>query len=354
MIRLIKLCFPFSLIIPSALSSETITIKVFHVLESFGTETQELKNSIIINYNERGLMSDSTIYSHTIPLSEKYVYVTGPNEGLKLQHSYDKEKILSYQFEYDNQGKKISTTLYGTNDSLYWKEFKKYDDNGKIFKQIRYSPQKAINPEMIGNQNDSRAMAWAETYEYNKNIGFDHKELYDNYCLTITTYNFDSLGAPIKQAEYFDPSVIYQTIFFHNQLGQLTHQHSMGTLGKSLGSKKFEYDGLGRKTKTTLYSKDGTLKEILSTVFDDDKFITYDYYSDSLVELSSLKEVLLNNRGEKYVEAILDREETLLEKNVYYYDDNDRIIEIKKYDMIRRSRSENEKIPIRVHTYEYE
>ena len=72
------------------------------------------------------------------------------------------------------------------------------------------------------------------------------------------------------------------------------------------------------------------------------------------MELSSLKEVLLNNRGEKYVEAILDREETLLEKNVYYYDDNDRIIEIKKYDMIRRSRSENEKIPIRVHTYEYE
>ena len=67
-------------LILSFLSGEkSTTIKVFHIFESFGTETQELKNSIIVNFNSKGFIIDSTIYNHTLPLSEKYVYVSGPN-----------------------------------------------------------------------------------------------------------------------------------------------------------------------------------------------------------------------------------------------------------------------------------
>ena len=46
----------------------TTTIKVFHVFESFGKETQEIKNSIIMNYDTEGFLIDSTIYSHSLPL----------------------------------------------------------------------------------------------------------------------------------------------------------------------------------------------------------------------------------------------------------------------------------------------
>ena len=74
-----------------------------------------------INFDSNGFMIDSTIFSHTLPLSKKYVYVSGPNEGLKLKRKYDKEMVLSYKFEYDKLGNRISTTLLGKNDSLYWK-----------------------------------------------------------------------------------------------------------------------------------------------------------------------------------------------------------------------------------------
>ena len=83
------------------LGLKTVTVKVYHVFESFGEEIQELKYSTIMNFNTKGLMIDSTIYTHTIPLTKKYVYISGEDEGLKLKRTYDKEVVLSYQFEYD-------------------------------------------------------------------------------------------------------------------------------------------------------------------------------------------------------------------------------------------------------------
>ena len=145
--------YVLALITSICYSEKSITIKVFHVFESFGTETQELKNSIIINFDSNGFMIDSTIFSHTLPLSKKYVYVSGPNEGLKLKRKYDKEMVLSYKFEYDKLGNRISTTLLGTNDSLYWKEYQKYDDSGNPIKRIRYNPLRAVNPDMINTKN---------------------------------------------------------------------------------------------------------------------------------------------------------------------------------------------------------
>jgi hypothetical protein len=43
----------------------------------------------------------------------------------------------------------------------------------------------------------------------------------------------------------------------------------------------------------------------------------------------------------------------VLEKNVYSYDEKGRIVQIKQYDMIRRWR-DDQKIPVKVMTYEYE
>ena len=106
--------FLCNLMITALTGNKATTIKVFHAFENFGTQTQELKNSVVINFDSNGFVVDSTIYSHTLPLSEKYEYVSGPNEGLKLRRSYDKEMILSYRVENDKKGNRISTELFGT------------------------------------------------------------------------------------------------------------------------------------------------------------------------------------------------------------------------------------------------
>ena len=355
MSQFLKNIFTFLFIINSfALCSKT-TIKTFHVFESFGTETQELKNSIVLNYNAKNWLMDSTIYSHTVPLNKKYVYVTGKNEGLKLQRSYKKEMILSYLFNYDQKGNRVGTRLMGAGDTLYWKEFKKYDDNQNPIKLIRYNPPEALNTERILNNHDSHEMIWAEVYDYDSTgTILEHKELYNNFLLTVTTYNIDSLKNAKKRGEYFDPSVIFQTLFFHNEKNQISHQNSMGRFGLSIGSKKYKYDILGRRIKTNIYNEKGVLDQILNIVYDDENFKIFNYYSDSIIKLSSTKEVLLDDMGRIYVEVLLDGKERVLEKNVYYYDEKDRIVKIKQYDMLRRGKHNDFEIPIMLHTYEYD
>ena len=341
-------------ILVSCVFGETTRIKFFHVFNSFGVETQEIKNSIVIQYDKKGFMVDSTVYTHTLPLSEKYVYVLGSDEGLKLQRSYDKEMILSYRFENDHAGKRMSTTLFGAGDTLYWKEFQKYDDEGLLVKRIRYNPIEAINPEMMVLKTDAGEMVWGESYDYDSTgTVLDHKELYDNYILEITTYELDSLKIPHIKAEYFDPSVMFRSIYFHNENNHLTHETSVGRLGQSIGSKAYEYDILGRRTKSTIYNSNGVIEETLTDIFDDDNFKYYEYLADSTLKLISKKEMLLDHRGRPYIEVMLDGEERVLEKNVYSYDEKGRIAQIKQYDMIRRWR-DDQKIPVKVMTYEYE
>jgi len=344
-----------NLMIATLMGNKSTTIKLFHVFESFGTQTQELKNSVIINFDSNGFIVDSTIYSHTLPLSEKYVYVSGPNEGLKLRRNYDKEMILSYRFENDKKGNRISTELFGTGDSLYWRQYQKFDSNGKIIKRIRYNPIEAINPEMVFGEEHSESMIWGENYSYDStgNV-LEHREVYDNYILVVTNFKINQKETPKEISQYFDPSVIFQTIFFHNDLGELVEEKSVGRLGQSLGSKIYKYDILGRRVSTTSYNEEGTVEKVYNTFYDDENFKTYDYYSDSNVKLNSIREVLLDNQGRKYVETILDGQDRVLEKNVYLYDNKERIKEIKSYDMLRRGREGKDEIPIRVSTYEYD
>lgn len=344
----------YSIALVSCIWGKTTTIKVSHVFNSFGVETQEIKNSIVMHYDKKGFLVDSIVYTHTLPLSEKYVYALGPNEGLKLQRSYDRETVLSYHFENDGAGHRIMTSLFGAEDTLYWKEFQKYDDRGRPIKRIRYNPKNAINPEMMVLKEDASKMVWGESYDYDSTgTVLEHKELYDNYILEITTYDLDTLKTPHKRGEYFDPSVIHRTVFFHNTDDKLIQEISSGRLGQSLGSIAYEYDILGRRTIATHYNSNGIMAESINTVFDDDNFKHYKYLADSTFKLISKEEMLLDNRGRPYIEAILDGEEKLLEKNVYSYDDKGRIAQIKQYDMIRRGR-DDQQIPVRVMTYEYE
>ena len=62
----------------------------------------------------------------------------------------------------------------------------------------------------------------------------------------------------------------------------------------------------------------------------------------------------MDNQGRTYVEAVLDGQDKVLEKNVFFYDNEGRIKEVKNYDMLRRGRQGKNEIPIRVNTYEYD
>lgn len=345
----------FILFISSTNLFSRTTINVFHLFNKSGLQIQELKNSIVLNYNSEGMLVDSTIYSHTTPLSEKYVYVAGKEKGLKLERTFKKEVVLSYLFEYNKVGKRISTTLHGNNNDIIWREFLKYDSNQNLIKKLKYDPSKAINPEMMPGNNNSNKTTWAEIYDYDSTgTVLTRKELYDNYILVITTFDLDSLKAPQKRNEYFDPSIIFQTTLFHNSKNQISHEITVDRFGKSLGSKRFEYDFLSRKTKKIIYDESGLTNRTLSTVYDDDNFKIYDYYSDHLMKLLSTREVILDDLDRTYIELILEGDEKVLEKSVYYYDEKSRISKIKKYDMVRKGGEYKNKIPIILHTYEYD
>ena len=95
------------------------------------------------------------------------------------------------------------------------KEYYKYDDNNYLYKLIRFDPNKAINLREMIEDVENGEMVWAEKYLYFEDgSGFEHRELYNNYCLTITSYDFDSLKTPIKRKEYFDLLVIFQNNIF--------------------------------------------------------------------------------------------------------------------------------------------
>ena len=349
----LKICI-FKVFVTSSLFANQTSIKTFHVFTSFGTQTKQLKNSITLTYDKSGFLVDSTIFTHDVPLSEKYIYVSGKSEGLKLQRTYDKKMVLSYSFENDSLGKRINTTLRGSKDSIYWKEFNKYDERGVLIKKLRYNPLEIKNRTDLKNFKQKEKLVWGELYNYNAlHTVLEKKELYDSYILETTIFDIDSLNNIKKRGEYFDPSVIFRTIYFHDQNKNLIKEISVGKNGKSIGSKSYNYDILGRKTQIKTYDSDGLLYETLNISHDDKLLKTYEYYLDSSTELFSIKETLMNSQSNPYIIAILDNEDRILEKNVYYYDVQGRIDQIKQYDMIRQGQYDNFQIPVKVSIYEY-
>lgn len=330
------------------------TIRLYSIYESFGAQTQELKKSTEINYNSLGKALDSTLYNHSIPLSEKYVYVTGPSEGVRLHKTYDRKKILSYRFIYNSAGQRISTALHGADDSLFWKEFFKYDNQNRLIKTIRYNPNRAINSENMLQKDQSGKLIWGENYNYDSTgTILEKEEVYDGHVLEVSNYRIDNVGVPEKKAEYFDPSVIFRTIFFHNEFDQLINETTVGRFGKSEGSKSYEYDGFGRIIKSNYYNSNGLLTETLKREYREMDFRISEFRIDSSGSTISEIETRLDVESRPFIKALIDNQNRLTEKQVFHYDKLNRVISIKSYDMLRRGKNDNE-IPMTVTTYEYE
>ena len=53
----------------------TKTIKTYTITRSFGVETRERTQSPLVRYDSKNRVTDSTLYIHNSPLSEKYSYI---------------------------------------------------------------------------------------------------------------------------------------------------------------------------------------------------------------------------------------------------------------------------------------
>ena len=221
-------------------------------------------------------------------------------------------------------------------------------------KKIRYSPGGAINTENLSAQGRPGKLIWGENYNYDSTgTVLEKEEIYDGYVLEVTTFDIDSLGIPQKRGEYFDPSVIFRTMYFHNEFGQLVSEITVERLGKSQESKSYEYDGFGRRIKTIVYNSDGLLMGTINKIYRElDSRIT-EVRADSSGSAFMEIETRLDQENRPFVQAVIDEEGRLTEKRVFKYDINNRVASIKSYDMLRRGKDDQE-IPITVMTYEYE
>ena len=279
----------------------TKTIKTYTITHSFGVETRELTQSTFVRYNSKNKITDSTIYIHNIPLSEKYGYINF-NDRSSLKKLEGIERLMHFKYEYNLKGQLVSKNLFGNdNDSLRWREFYKYLSNGKLWKIIRFDPSKVHPDNKINglDSNDPENMPWGETYSYNDSGEIkEHKEFYSGYIIESTVYNTDSSGTLIVEKENFDPSLMIKTTFSYNDIGEVEEKID-SRRGFSFGSKSFEYDKLGRKVKINHYNQDGNLKTTSTFLFNDNDSRQTKIITDQSRKLIRRIETKLNSKNKK-------------------------------------------------------
>tara|TARA_B100000579_G_scaffold356669_1_gene312435 strand:+ start:1510 stop:2580 length:1071 start_codon:yes stop_codon:yes gene_type:complete len=333
----------------------TKTIKTYTITNSFGVETRELTQSTFVRYDSQNKITDSTLYIHNIPLSEKYSYINF-NDRSSLKKLEGIERLMHFKFEYNLNGQLVSKNLFGNNnDSLRWREFYKYLSNGKLWKIIRFDPSKVHSENKIDglDQEDPDNMPWGETYSYN-DLGeiTEHKEFYGGYIIESTIYNTDSNGTLIVEKENFDPSLMIKTTFSYNDKGKIEEKIN-SRRGFSFGSKSYEYDKYGRKVKINHYNQDGNLEKTSSFLYDDDGLRQTKIIADQSKKLVRRIETKLNSKNKKIIEATFDGKSRLIQKKTIGYNKNGRLLRIHDYDMLKPS-ANGKPILISIITYEYD
>ncbi len=329
--------------------------KTYTITRSFGVETRELTQSTFVNYDSQNKITDSTLYIHNIPLSQKYDYINF-NDRKSLKKLEGIERLMHFKYDYNLEGKLVSKDLYGkNNDSLKWREFYKYLSNGKLWKIIRFDPSKVhpnnkidgLNPEDLSN------MPWGETYSYDDSGKIkEHKEFYAGYIIESTIYNTDSNGTLMVEKENFDPSLMIKKTFSYNDIGEV-EEIIDSRRGFAFGSKSFEYDKFGRKLKITYYDQDGSLEKTSTYLYNNHESRKTEIITDPSKKLIRRIETKVNSKNKKIIEATFDGKSRLIQKKTMGYNKDGRLSRVHDYDMLKPG--ENGKpILISIITYEYD
>ena len=330
------------------------TIKTYSITNSFGVENQDLKYSTVVNYNKKGSVKDSIIYSHSISLSSKYSYGANKQKKQVLSKDTDKRSLMHYRYTYNTNGTLMTETLWTNHDSLMWRKFYKYNDINKVSKTIRYNPNKVLNKILTSNNQESKNLLWGEVFSYDSSRTiFEHKELYDGIVIEITSYKIDSLNKKEKINEYYDPSVIDKTMYIYNDSGSLKDKIVTGRFGETITSFSYEYDIYNRLVKKTAFDSNGILNKILSKSYFEIENRIIEIIVDNKEKIISKKELFVNDFQQPLIIEYFNKQNSIIQKKSYKYNLNGYLMKIYDYNLLY-PKSEKKYTPINIITYEYD
>tara|TARA_B100001564_G_scaffold358842_1_gene378638 strand:- start:934 stop:2004 length:1071 start_codon:yes stop_codon:yes gene_type:complete len=356
MIKIINsiLCFILFQFVILIGGSSTKVIKNYSISKNFGAETRELSQSTVVRYNVKKQLLDSTLYIHNIPLSKKYSYINFKDRR-SLQKLEGVERLMHFKYKYNLQGDLVSRELYASkDDSLRWKEFYKYYSNGKLWKIIRFDPSKVnTSNKLKGLLVDDKNMPWGESFDYDNDGKIkEHKEFYAGFVIEHTIYDTDSSGAVIIKEENYDPSIMRKTTYSYNNNGDISEIIN-SRRGFSIGSKKYEYDAIGRITKIVHFNMNGDQEKTITKLYENDMRRETKIITDATKKLIRRVESQNNSQNKRIIQATFDDKSRLTQKKTIGYDDRGRLSRIHDYDMLKPSGG-GKPILINIITYEYD
>lgn len=324
-------------------------IKHYHVAVSDEEQVNELTGMAHVFYSKSGAILDSTNYSFIVPLSEKYAYINGKQEGLQLLRKMDKEVINRYVYNYNLNGALDHLTCYIKDDKIQWKEFYKYSPDGLLIKSIRFNPDKA-KPK--SKPSLSKKSTWGEVFVYDTTGSImTHEEYYDEYLIEKHTYRLDKKNNSSHLHEYYDPSFIQKTEYKYNELGKVHHKLVVENRGVSVKSITYDYDGFGRLNKTISFNEDGLVQDSTIWSYKKEQTISVQYNDMGYIHRRHMREY---SSDQKLLHKIdYDGVGNVLFKQAFSYSKEGLLNMVRSFDPHHPNRT-NDIIPLNVSIFEYD
>ena len=115
-----------------------ITVYIYGV-NAYGK--QELENTNVESYNEKGWLVEKKIYEADNVLSKKNVYeYDEKGNRIKLSFYFGEEELASYyEFKYDDSNNQTLWLHYGPNNELFRKYEYSFDKHGNKIEELEYN-----------------------------------------------------------------------------------------------------------------------------------------------------------------------------------------------------------------------
>jgi hypothetical protein len=123
--------------------------------------------------------------------------------------------------------------------------------------------------------------------------------------------------------------------------------------GYSIGSKKYEYDSIGRINKIIYFNMNGDQEKTVTKLYEDDMNRETKIITDGSKKLIRRVESRNNSKDKIIIQATFDDKSRLIQKKTIGYDNKGRLARIHDYDMLKPSEG-GKPILINIITYEYD
>ena len=143
-----------------------------------------------------------------------------------------------------------------------------------------------------------------------------------------------------------------KTTYSYNEKGNI-NEIIDSRRGYSIGSKKYEYDAIGRINKIIYFNMNGDQEKTITKLYEDDMKRETKIITDASKKLIRRVETRNNSKNKKIIQATFDDKSRLIQKKTIGYDNKGRLARIHDYDMLKPSEG-GKPILINIITYEYD